>query len=191
MIFKDGNVIAPGIVIYENVINNSSEIINVATKESDLWQKATVSNKENVFLVNDETRVADTFFFSKYSGKSDVFDNVSELMWKYGDSYAKFFKVGFEFMESPQMLKYEKKSGFYKQHIDKGPKNPREFSAILYLNDVYEGGETYFEHFDIAIPSKSGRMVIFPANYPYIHEAIQPKSDDKFAIVTWFISVKD
>ena len=92
----------------------------------------------------------------------------------------------FSNMEYLQLLHYSTGEGFYKPHADSGPGAQRIFSALLYLNDVEEGGETYFEKFDVKIKPKAGRLALFPSNYVYGHEARPPKSNDKFVIVTWF-----
>ena len=89
-------------------------------------------------------------------------------------------------MESLQLLHYSTEEGFYRPHADSGPGMQRIFSAVLYLNDVNEGGETYFNNFDVSVSPKSGRLVMFPANFMYTHEARTPISNDKFALVTWF-----
>jgi len=33
---------------------------------------------------------------------------------------------------------------------------------------------------------KDGRLLMFPANFAYEHEALAPQSGEKFALVTWF-----
>ena len=60
---------------------------------------------------------------------------------------------------------------------------------MLYLNNVDSGGETYFNNFDLGIQPISGRLVMFPAQYPFMHESKSPISNDKFAVVTWFKQV--
>lgn len=51
----------------------------------------------------------------------------------------------------------------YKPHVDAlpGAANQRQATAILYLNDGYEGGETVFPDLDLTVRSKPGDMLLF------------------------------
>lgn len=86
--------------------------------------------------------------------------------------------------ENYQMLKYGN-SKEYKQHYDDGPFINRVVSAIVYLNDNYEGGELEFPNFKIKIKPEPGMLILFPSNYAYAHIAHPVTSGTKYAIVTW------
>jgi prolyl 4-hydroxylase len=51
----------------------------------------------------------------------------------------------------------------YKPHFDAlpGATNQRQATAILYLNDGYEGGETVFPELDLTVRGKAGDMLLF------------------------------
>jgi prolyl 4-hydroxylase len=57
-------------------------------------------------------------------------------------------------------------------------------SALLYLNDV-QGGETHFTYFNTSVSPKAGRLVVFPSNYAYTHEAYPPIEGYKYVCVFW------
>ena len=65
----------------------------------------------------------------------------------------------------------------------------RAFVFILYLNDVLEGGETEFLFQDesdfFKVKPQTGRLVIHPASWPYIHRGAIPVSNDKYIVTTW------
>ena len=69
------------------------------------------------------------------------------------------------------------------------PSSDRAFVFILYLNDVEEGGETGFlfkENNDwFKVKPKTGRLIIHPAQFPFIHKGYMPKSSDKYILTTW------
>lgn len=181
-----GIEIGPCIFIYENIINNSEELIQLAHSQNDF-------KKEMAGLDSNGKQYNDTSIRKTIKIDIDpIYKNdirwfiVAKTLWKYGDIYAKQQNISFSFMEFPQFLHYETGAGFYKPHSDAGPGIERIFSAVLYLNDVESGGETYFNNFDISVKPKSGRLVLFPANYVYVHEARIPISNEKNAIVTWF-----
>ena len=69
------------------------------------------------------------------------------------------------------------------------PSSDRAFVFILYLNDVEEGGETGFlfkEGNDwFKVKPKTGRLIIHPAQFPFIHKGYMPESSDKYILTTW------
>ena len=61
--------------------------------------------------------------------------------------------------------------GYHVWHIEHGKgydNEPRAFVFSIYLNDIEEGGETEFLHFSKRIKPKTGRIVIWPAAFPYV-----------------------
>jgi len=44
------------------------------------------------------------------------------------------------------------------------------FSLVAYINDDYEGGEINFPNHNVTIKPKSGSLIMFPSQEPYIHE---------------------
>lgn len=56
---------------------------------------------------------------------------------------------------------------------------------ILYLNDVEDGGETEFLYLSKRISPKAGRLLIFPANYPWAHRGNPPLSGVKYIMTGW------
>ena len=64
---------------------------------------------------------------------------------------------------------------------------PRALVFSIYLNDVEEGGETEFLHFSKRIQPKTGRIVIWPAGFPYVHRGNPPLSGEKYIITSWMM----
>jgi hypothetical protein len=64
---------------------------------------------------------------------------------------------------------------------------PRAFVFSIYLNDVEEGGETEFLHFSKRVKPKTGRIVIWPASFPYVHRGNPPLSGEKYIITSWMM----
>lgn len=86
--------------------------------------------------------------------------------------------------EDYNMLKYSSGQQ-YKAHADGGTDSGRAVSAIVYLNDEYEGGEVEFVNFKVKIKPEPGMLLLFPSNYPYTHIAHPVISGTKYALVTW------
>jgi hypothetical protein len=55
----------------------------------------------------------------------------------------------------------------------------RFLCLMVYLNDDFEDGETYFPVFDIKVKPKQGRLFIFPPTWNYLHRGIPPRRPSK------------
>ena len=80
--------------------------------------------------------------------------------------------------------------GYHIWHVEhgKGTENERRaFVFTIYLNDVEEGGETEFLHFSKRIKPKKGRIVIWPAGFPYVHRGNPPLSGEKYILTSWML----
>ena len=80
--------------------------------------------------------------------------------------------------------------GYHVWHIEHGPgftNECRAFVFSIYLNDVKEGGETEFLHFSKRVQPKAGRIVIWPAAFPYLHRGNPPLSGEKYILTSWML----
>jgi len=80
--------------------------------------------------------------------------------------------------------------GYHVWHIEHGQgfdMEPRAFVFSIYLNDVEEGGETEFLHFSKRVKPKKGRIVIWPAGFPYLHRGNPPLSGEKYILTSWML----
>ena len=85
-----------------------------------------------------------------------------------------------------QIQKYIKCDGFYKWHNDSAIKNElsqRIITFLWYLNDVEEGGETFF--YNGKVKPEAGKLLLFPATWTYNHKGNMPKSHNKYIITGW------
>ena len=56
---------------------------------------------------------------------------------------------------------------------------------MTYLNNVEEGGSTYFSHYDLEIIPKKGVTLIWPAEWTHAHRGNELKSGIKYIITGW------
>ena len=80
--------------------------------------------------------------------------------------------------------------GYHVWHVEHGKgysTEPRAFVFSIYLNDVEEGGETEFLHFSKRVKPKTGRIVIWPAGFPYLHRGNPPLSGEKYILTSWMM----
>jgi hypothetical protein len=80
--------------------------------------------------------------------------------------------------------------GYHLWHLEHGKgweQEARAFVFSVYLNDVEEGGETEFLHFSKRVKPKTGRIVIWPAAFPYVHRGNPPLSGEKYILTSWML----
>lgn len=105
-------------------------------------------------------------------------------------------------IEALQIQKYDKNC-FYKPHFDVDTSKEkikskklylqRRFSILIYLNDDFDGGETFFPNLDISIKPKLCRALVFETciretNFPNplsLHEGKKVTKGKKIILNTW------
>ena len=61
----------------------------------------------------------------------------------------------------------------------------RDYSAVIYLNDNYEGGKTFFNHGYEAQP-KTGRLIYFTSGKEDAHGVTEVMSGHRYTFALWF-----
>ena len=61
----------------------------------------------------------------------------------------------------------------------------RLFAFMTYLNDVEDGGSTYFNHYDLDIKPKKGLTLLWPAEWTHSHKGNVLNSGVKYIITGW------
>ena len=61
----------------------------------------------------------------------------------------------------------------------------RIFAFMTYLNDVQEGGSTYFSHYDLEIQPRKGLTLIWPAEWTHAHRGNILIEGSKYIITGW------
>ena len=103
-----------------------------------------------------------------------------------GDAYG----VPFHFTDM-KIQKTLPTEGYHVWHIEHGNFQFydafRAFVFSIYLNDVEEGGETEFLHQSVRVQPKTGRIVIWPAGFPYLHRGNPPLAGEKYILTSWMM----
>lgn len=171
---------AVGVRVYDNAINNCEDIVKWC--DNKIWQQSIVSIDR---IIDADTRKSKTIFIPFFSySNDDIIHNMNKKVWTLFDEYAKDWDFTFSGVQDASVQKYDI-GDFYKLHTDSGPGMSRIVSAVVYLNTVKKGGRTIFPHIDISVEPVEGRIVIFPSDYIYAHEAEAPESNTKYAAAYW------
>lgn len=151
------NTLAPGIFVYPGI---SHGIENIEDKLKNLeWDVHYKQRNGEDFRKNFEIYLGlDTEIGSalQHAATPCIKDYVSE------------FKCPTDVYMDWQVMKYEE-GHYIGDHTDDTPSTSRKFALTYYLNEDYEGGDLYFKYFDVRYKAKTNDIIIFPANYVYIH----------------------
>jgi prolyl 4-hydroxylase len=105
------------------------------------------------------------------------------------------YGVKFPYAEPCTILHYQA-GQFYKRHIDnillasrfqevEQGIPTRDISIVGYLNDDFEGGETYFDRQDLKVTPTAGSVLVFPAYFTHPHESLPVRQGQKYAFTSW------
>jgi hypothetical protein len=193
--------IAPGIVVYNNVITDSENLcldIEEGIASAGLsWIAASVKEGSDP-MVNTKTRDTQSFGVA-YLGESKEILSISNMSEFFFVSLNNLFFENFDPIEKDYMssygifaeshdsygiLKYGEGQQFT-NHIDDHPSYHRRISTVYYLNDNYTGGEINFPRFNISFKPKANQMIIFPSTYVYNHSVSPVTHGERYAVVSW------
>ena len=102
--------------------------------------------------------------------------------WSFLQEISKKFEIGVF-----NLQRYEAGQHFKKIHTERFSIETlhRVFVFMTYLNDVEEGGSTYFSHYDLEIQPKKGLTLIWPAEWTHAHRGNILKKGTKYIITGW------
>lgn len=170
------------IEVYDNAVPNAAEVIRYLERHGE-WGNARIGRDDGEHRATHRNNMV-TFFDPFNLQCHDILRGFAKTVWFYLDDYAKRHDVAFAGMENVNVNRYYP-GEFYKPHADDGPGHNRVISALVYLNDVEQGGETEFIYHDVSVSPREGRLVIFPSNYAYAHAAHPPIKGTKYSAAFW------
>tara|TARA_Y100001968_G_scaffold265414_1_gene254591 strand:- start:88 stop:684 length:597 start_codon:yes stop_codon:yes gene_type:complete len=116
------------------------------------------------------------------------FNQLLECYKDYVDEWT-FLKEISERLEisSFNLQRYKPGQHFKKIHTERFSLDSlhRIFAFMTYLNDVEEGGSTYFSHYDLEIQPIKGLTLIWPAEWTHAHKGNILKEGSKYIITGW------
>ena len=125
----------------------------IIQKSSEQFQDSTLGEER---AVNYRMRSSSSSHFDGWEDPKikAIYERASEM-----------YNLRAEYIEPLQCVAYEEYQ-FYKPHFDasdstKSKKGRRWGTIFVYLNDDFEGGETFFPNIDLKITPKKGKAIFF------------------------------
>ncbi len=162
------------------------------------------SARESTIANNDDSQITSDY---RTSQTADLDYFPSELIFDIDKKLENLIELDPFLGEGMQAQKYDP-GQYYKEHWDFFPphdKNQykvycewmgqRTWTTMMYLNDVEEGGETYFKHLNLKVKPERGLLLAWnnlyrngKPNYKTMHEALPPIKEQKYVITKWWRS---
>ena len=144
-----------------NVNEKVKKTVDVTIRPSDL-------NNPDYKVFNDFLLILNSLF-SEYKNNWDIL------------SYLNLSISSFN------IQKYEQGGHYQKVHTERMSLGSmhRVFAWMIYLNDVDDGGCTYFPHFDLRIKPEKGKLLIWPAEWTHAHCGELVNSGHKYIMTGW------
>ena len=145
--------------------------INLATKDR---RDITLKPQELSFPENEIYKI---YFQSLFECYKDY-----NLQWPFLSGIVNHLDIG-----SFNIGKYEPGQHFQKIHCERTSISTlhRLFAFMTYLNDVEDGGSTFFNHYDLDIKPTKGLTLIWPAEWTHSHKGNVLKTGVKYIITGW------
>lgn len=194
---SNAEFLGPGIVVYRNVFTKEMDLINRLentlsnSSEENKWKTA----KTGYAQVDKSYRDCADFKIKKLTWNDDGKSQSTlelEKIWEDSynaqlapvEDYSRMFGLApLTYWESFNFIKYGPDQHF-QVHSDHGYSYICVLSSVGYINDDYEGGELFFDKFNLKIKPKAGDLYLFPSSYIYSHAAMPVTSGTKYSIVT-------
>lgn len=193
--WSEKEILAPGIVVYKNVLKKDIEIIDKiesvlsSTSNPYKWREATVGygfkkpdyrdcvdfkfRKDDLHNTDEGTEIL-----------KDMWQECYDVMSEAVKDYCLIYNVTeLQYWEVMNFIRYNEGQHF-QEHTDHGYSYTSTVSLVGYINDAYEGGEIYFRLQDLMYKPSEGDLVIFPSNFMYPHRAMPVTSGTKYSVVT-------
>lgn len=160
----------------EEIIYIAEKISPWDTANSDFWDNkvlnditiySKISRELGTFLFDLRDKVASAIKES-YRLSNEVYSDVQQIVrW-------------FPGMEMSPHSDNMENTPFHEHHAH------RSFGSVIYLNDSYSGGNTYYPQHDVSIAPKTGMLAIHPSDTNHMHGVSMVKEATRYTIVSFW-----
>lgn len=173
---------APGIILYKDSFNYSSEILEFSNNQ-DQWIKYSdpVNDYKNNKNYEDYDLCPLNLSLDSPAEIFLIFQNINNIARVYIDMTGGYFSG----ISSINIIKYRNEKGFPKITFDQLNDRNRAFSAVVFLNDITSGGEIIFNQFGVEVKPIKNSILFYPSIYSYSYKLKYP-SEDKYCLNVGF-----
>ena len=139
-------------------------------------------NRIDISLSPKELSLQSNEIFNEYFKKLFEFYKDYNDQWPFLASIVSNLEIG-----RFNIGRYLPGQHFQKVHTERSSLGSlhRFLAFMTYLNDVTDGGSTYFSHYDLEIKPQKGLTIIWPAEWTHAHKGNIINSGSKYIITGW------
>ena len=144
--------------------------------------KLETKDRKDISISPQELNLQGNEIFNEYFATLFEFYKDYNKQWPFLASIVSNLEIG-----KFNIGKYIKGQHFQKIHTERAGLGTlhRLLAFMTYLNDVEDGGSTYFSHYDLDIKPKKGLTIIWPAEWTHAHKGNMVNSGSKYIITGW------
>ena len=174
---------------YQNIVSDSlcDKLINYSDNQKTLQPSTYSTSSGKSERSSQRVKMDDGWFRNGETYYNDIKNCFMTVIKKYREKHEDFVcQRDTDF----RMNKYSE-GGFMSRHVDNiHHSHGQEYgypqaSALLFLNDDYEGG--HFHISGLRYETKKGSAIIFPSNFMFPHEVNLITKGTRYSIVTWLM----
>ena len=174
---------------YQNIVSDSlcDKLINYSDNQKTLKPSTYSTSSGKSERSNQRVKMDDGWFRNGETYYNDIKNCFMTVIKKYREKHEDFVcQRHTDF----RMNKYSE-GGFMSRHVDNiHHSHGQEYgypqaSALLFLNDDYEGG--HFHISGLRYETKKGSAIVFPSNFMFPHEVNLITKGTRYSIVTWLM----
>lgn len=186
-----------GLNIYHDVFSQKDANRYIKILEDNLtdgskyrWSEAQVTNSSSP--IKEARDCVDFRYKPENLGPRDtknaplieLHDEILNILKTCIDDYARYWGINVVFYEAFNFVKYEGEGKHFRIHADHGPAYNCTVSAVIYINDDYQGGEIHFPRLDnLTYSPQVGDIAVFPSNFIYEHASLPIIKGTKYSVV--------
>jgi hypothetical protein len=188
-LITNGEELAKGIMIFQNVFINSGDYLKKIEDEGIAWEKAKIIHNGKYVEPDSNLRDTDIIHLPKKNKDSngilsDLSKDFQDNITPYLNYYSEKYSTPIRSIENAQLLRYSK-GQHLEEHVDRTRFVPRVLSSTYYIDDNYEGGEVEFVNFNLKVKSKKNQLLVFPSTKMYSHKVHPVISGSRHVIIQW------
>ena len=177
--------LAPSIYLYETAVDFTKTISDLSLADARNWnirnQDATEWQLGDKIVGYDEYPVS--FSFSV----NENFLLLAKKIFDCASDYATKNLTTIDGFDSCIIRKYSPTPGFLELESSDVDNVSRKLTAVLFLDNIDQGGQLTFKNFDISVAPQQGSIVVFPASFAYSFKINKPKESDNLVVVSHFV----
>lgn len=172
-------------LILDNFLSNSeiSMLIDFA-QNNQIWENAghaywenRVSNSLNIYL-NINKKLGIELY--------KIRDRVKEKIESHFKLNKPIYPDSFQIVRWPSGLSQDPHTDDMKIFKGGEAHHHRSFGSVIYLNNDFEGGKTYYPNYNIEITPKPGTLLVHPAHSDYLHGVSEVKGNTRYTVASFW-----